>query len=162
MKCQTIEIFTDGSCHTNFNIGAWVAILLIENEKIILKGEAQHTTHNRMELTAVIKAVEFAFENFKDASLSIYTDSQYVSHLPERKDKLKQNNYNTKKGTPLQNVDLVRILLDQIEDRPINFIKVKAHQKLEAGCSTHSVTYNIEVDKLARQMVRLAVKKRLL
>jgi len=82
---SVIEIYTDGSCHTNYNIGAWAAVLLFGNDKILLKGEARQTTHNRMELTAVIKAIEFSDENYNINHLVVYTDSQYVSKIPERK-----------------------------------------------------------------------------
>jgi ribonuclease HI len=149
-----IEIYTDGSCHTGHHIGAWAAILLIGNEKIVLKGKAQDTTHNRMELMAVIKAVEFMDENHKGSSLIVYTDSQYVHHIPERKDKLKKKQFLTNKGTPIQNVDLVQTLILQIERHSISFIKVKAHQK-----PNDSMNYNIVVDKIARELVRECVKQ---
>jgi ribonuclease HI len=154
-----VEIYTDGSCHTQYTIGAWAAILLASSEKIILKGEAQDTTHNRMELLAVINAIEFADEKFKNASLVVYTDSQYVERIPERKEKLKKNNFLTKKGTPLQNYDLVQQLICQIESHTIEFVKVKAHQRPEAGSLNAQINYNSEVDILARQIVRDAVIK---
>jgi len=153
-----IEIYTDGSCHTNYCIGAWAAIILVGGKKIVIKGEAQNTTHNRMELLAVIKAVDFAVENYKDASLIIYTDSQYVFRIPERKEKLKKNLFITKKGTPIQNADLVQELICQIEAQAIEFRKIKAHQKLVAADPDVHAAYNSEVDKLVRQMVRDAVK----
>ncbi len=151
---NVIEIYTDGSCHTDYNIGAWAAILLVANDKILLKGEAQNTTHNRMELLAVIKAIEFVDANYKNASLIVYTDSQYVFRIPERMEKLKKNNFQTKKGVPLHNNDLVQILIRQIEVHTIEFIKVKAHQKTESGI----INFNSEVDKVARQAVRDVVK----
>jgi ribonuclease HI len=153
-----IEIYTDGSCHTNYCMGAWAAIILVGGKKILIKGEAQNTTHNRMELLAVIKAVDFAVENHMDASLIIYTDSQYVFRIPERKEKLKRNHFITKKGTPIQNEDLVQALISQIETYTIEFKKIKAHQThLTADPDIHAA-YNSEVDKLVRQMVRDAVK----
>ena len=59
MPIDLVEIYTDGSCHTQFLIGAWAAIIFISGEKIILSGIENYTTHNRMELMAVIKALEF-------------------------------------------------------------------------------------------------------
>lgn len=158
MNPNIIEIYTDGSCHTKFKIGAWAAILFVANDKILLKGEVQQTTHNRMELLAVIKAIAFANENYKNVSLVIYTDSQYVSRIPERKEKLKNNHFITKDGNPLQNLDLLKTFICQIEAQKIEFIKVKAHQKLHADSSISHINYNSEVDKLVRQMVRKAVK----
>ena len=154
MNQNVIEIYTDGSCHNNYNIGAWASILLFANKKTIFKGTVQNTTHNRMELLAVIKAIEFSNENYKHSLLKIYTDSQYVFRIPERMEKLKKNNFHTKKGIPLHNNDLVQILIRQIEENTIEFIKVKAHQKTESD----NINYNTEVDKIARQAVRDVVK----
>ncbi len=163
MNWPVIEIYTDGSCHTNFKIGAWAAILLFANEKVVLKGVVQNTTHNRMELLAVIKSIEFVDEKYDKASLVIYTDSQYVFRISERKEKLKKKQFLTKKGTPIQNSDLVKTLIIQIETHKIEFIKVKAHQKPENGPFNASVkscvNYNCEVDKLARAMVREYIKR---
>lgn len=155
MNNNVIEIYTDGSCHTDYNIGAWASILFVANERILIKDTAQNTTHNRMELLAVIKAIEFINKNHKNSFLKIFTDSQYVFRIPERMEKLKRNNFITKKGIPLQNNDLVQILIHQIENNTVEFIKVKAHQKTELD----KINYNSEVDKIARQLVRDAVKQ---
>ena len=157
MNRYLIEIYTDGSCHTDHKVGAWAAIILTGDEKIILKGEAQDTTHNRMELLAVINAIEFAGEKFKNEPIAVYTDSQYVFRIPERKEKLKKNHFLTKKGNQLQNSDLVQKLIGQIEAHKVAFIKVKAHQQQVTKADTH-INYNSEVDKLVRRMVREAVK----
>jgi ribonuclease HI len=154
-----IEIYTDGSCHTQYNIGAWAAILLVAGDKVVLKDVVQNTTHNRMELMAVIKAVEFACENYQDASLTVYTDSQYVFRIPERMEKLKRSDFITKKGTLLHNHDLLQILIRQIEINTIDFVKVKAHQPADKTDLNRPVNFNSEVDNLVRQMVRTTIKK---
>jgi ribonuclease HI len=59
------EIYTDGSCHTQLCIGAWAAIILIDEEKITLSGKDLDTTHNRMEILAVTEALEYLRLNFK-------------------------------------------------------------------------------------------------
>ncbi len=153
MNQNIINIYTDGSCHTQLNIGGWAAIIFATNSKIIIKGEEKKTTHNRMELFAVIKAIEFVDENYKNAFLIIHTDSQYVFRIPERMEKLQKNNFITKKGNVLHNNDLIELLIKQIESHKIEFVKVKAHQKTEP----ENLNYNTEVDILARQIVRDAV-----
>lgn len=156
MSQQTIKIYTDGSCHTQLKIGAWAAILLIKNEKIVLKRVALETTHNRMELLAVIEAFEhLQKEQIKYDKAIIYSDSQYVVNIFDRKKNLKSNNFLTNKGTPIQNCDLVQKLISIIETYPVDFEKVLAHQK-----QSDSVNYNREVDKLARKMVRRSVDKK--
>ena len=153
MKKSIIRIYTDGSCHTQLLIGSWAAIILVGEEKVILKGLDTDTTHNRMELLGVIKAIEHLRENKLSENLvEVYSDSQYVVNLLSRKTRLKQNNFITKKGTPIQNSDLVQKLIQQIETHDINFTKVKAHQK-------DGDAMNREVDILVRNLVRKKVSE---
>ncbi len=150
-----IKIFTDGSCHTQIKIGAWVALIFVGDEKIILKNIVKNTTHNRMELMAVIAAVHHVTENnISYSAIEIYSDSQYVVGILVRKDKLKKNDFITKKGTVMQNADLVQSLITLMESFPLSFIKVKAHQK-----STSEINYNREADILVRSLVRSAVDR---
>lgn len=148
-----IKIYTDGSCHTQQLIGAWGAIVLTANKKVVLSALETDTTHNRMELIGVIKAVEYLEEhNLVGNVIEVYSDSQYVVNLLTRKTRLKQNNFITKKGTPIQNSDLVQKLIQQIETHDINFTKVKAHQK-------DGDVMNREVDILVRNLVRSKVSE---
>lgn len=159
MDC--IEIFTDGSCHTQKRTGAWAAIIKTSQSEETLTGVAEDTTHNRMELLAVINAIAFVTDRYPGASIVIYTDSQYVEKLPGRKEKLKRNNFFTKKGIPNQNADLVRNLILQMESYKVTFLKVKAHQNPLLN-SDYIVSYNIKVDKLVRELVRSMVKQEFL
>lgn len=146
-----IQIYTDGSSHTQQLIGAWGAIILIHDKKVVLSNIETDTTHNRMELLGVIKAIEYLNENnLTENVIDVYSDSQYVVNLLTRKTRLKQKNFITKKGTPIQNSDLVQKLIQQIETHTINFTKVKAHQK-------DGDAMNREVDILVRNLVRKKV-----
>ena len=148
---SVIQIYTDGSCHTQLVIGAWGAIVLVDDKKVVLSAVETDTTHNRMELLGVIRAVEYLEENNLAGNIiEVYSDSQYVVNLLIRKTRLKQKNFNTKKGTPIQNSDLVQKLIQQIETHDINFTKVKAHQK-------DGDAMNREVDILVRNLVRKKV-----
>ena len=145
-----IKIFTDGSCHTQQKIGGWAALIFFEKKKIELKGYELETTHNAMELLAVLKALDFLEEkNNTITKIEIVSDSQYVVGILNRKEKLKHANFLTKKNNPIRNVDLVKRLIEKIEILPISFTKVKAHQK-----KTSQINYNRVVDKLARAEVR--------
>jgi len=145
-----IQIFTDGSCHTQRKIGGWAAIILIENEKIQLKGYELETTHNAMELLAVLKGLDFLEKkNIVLTKIEVISDSQYVVGILNRKEKLKRANFLTKKNISIRNVDLVKRLIEKIETLPIVFTKIKAHQK-----KTQEINYNRVVDKLARVEVR--------
>src|SRR5258708_29426485 len=142
-------IYTDGSCHTRQRAGAWVAILLIGGHKQILSGLVSDTTHNRMELTAVIKALEYLRENYKDiTTLTICSDSQYVIGLAARETTLSTLGFTTKKGKELTNADLVKELLDYFRLWTIEFVKIKAHRK-----KTESSNYNLATDRLTQKLV---------
>ena len=155
METQIIEIYTDGSCNSNFEIGAWAAIIFIDNEKVLLNGVQENTTHNRMELIAVIEAINYVLKmQSKIGLIRIFTDSQYVAGIPLRAEKLISKKFVTKKGKNIQNIDLIKTFISLIRQSNIEFVKVKAHQKL-----SDTVNYNREVDKLARKLVRKEISK---
>ena len=84
---SSILIYTDGSCHTQHQIGGWAAILFINEKKIILSGTETNTTHQRMELVAVIKAIEYIQKHDKSVKkIHIISDSQYIIGLTSRAD----------------------------------------------------------------------------
>lgn len=144
------EIYTDGSCHTQHCIGGWAAIIFIGKEKVTLCGTESHTTHNRMEILAVINAVEYVQNNYPQIKeISLVSDSQYVIGLMDRQFKFINNNFKTKAGKDIRNVDLVKRILGLANNMSIQFVKIKAHQK-----ETEVVNYNIEVDKICRKLVR--------
>jgi len=152
---STIKIYTDGSCNTQFKIGGWAAILLIEDREITLQGQVSETTHNRMELLSVIKALEYiTLQNLNEYKIIIYSDSQYVVKLTDRKEKLISAGFLTKKGNIIQNKDLVEMIIFYIESLNLQFVKVKAHLK-----KTNIRNYNRDVDKLSRKIVRECVRK---
>ncbi len=134
-------------------MGAWASILFIKNNKILLKGVEINTTHNRMELQAVIKAIDYLNENnLCDTDIIVYSDSQYVVNLTDRQQKLANKNFITKKGKPIQNNDLVQLLLNQINNHNITLIKVAAHKK-------DGNVFNKEVDIIVRKLVREKVNE---
>lgn len=152
MKNKLVEIYTDGSCHTQILIGAWASLIYLNEKKVKLSDVELNTTHNRMELTAVIKAINYIDElKIQVDEIKIYSDSQYVVNLITRKNKLKNNNFITKKGTLIQNFDLIKLLIHQIETHHLIFIKVKAHEK-------DGDKKNKEVDAIVRRLVREKIK----
>jgi len=155
-KTPIIKVFTDGSCNTKLNIGAWAAIIFQEGKKKILEGVEKETTHNRMELIAVIEAIDYIEKTHTDSCLiRIFTDSQYVEKVPLRAKKLIAKNFKTNKGKDIQNKDLIQSLILRLQQNTVEFIKVRAHQK-----STSTVNYNREVDKHARKLVRQVVPRK--
>lgn len=149
------EIYTDGSCHTQQCIGAWAAVILVDKQKIVLSGKEIQTTHNRMEILAVIKSIKYVQNHFDYITeIKIVSDSQYVIGLIDRQTKFIASDFTTKAGKDIRNVDLVKELLNLVSTIKVQFVKIKAHQK-----ATTTINYNIEVDKLSRQIVRIVVNE---
>ncbi|MEE1160532.1 MAG: RNase H family protein, partial [Acutalibacteraceae bacterium] len=68
-----IDIFTDGACSGNPGPGGWGAVLRYNGTEKELSGGEKQTTNNRMELTAVIKALEALKE---PCEVRLVTDSK--------------------------------------------------------------------------------------
>jgi len=120
-----VEIFTDGACRGNPGPGGWGAILRLGSaEKELWGGEAQ-TTNNRMELTAVIRALE-ALK--RPIAARVHTDSQYVlKGISEWIHGWKRNGWRTADKKPVKNADLWRELDRMAADHRIEWIWVKGH-----------------------------------
>ena len=102
---------------------------------------------------AVLKAIEYIKIHLVNiTSIKVYTDSQYVTGLPVRKEKLAKDDFSSGKGNPLQNADLVKTFFETISKLSIEFVKIKAHQK-----RTDVVNYNREADMFSRKLLRTAV-----
>ena len=153
-----IEIYTDGSCINDHKIGAWAALILYDSEEILLKGIEYNTTHNRMELFAVLKAFEYTQMNkLSFDHIRVFTDSQYVADIENRIVKFISSGFLTKSGKHIQNIDLVKQLIEYIDLLKPKFTKVKAHQK-----KSNERNINREVDKIARKLVRDEIKKHIM
>ena len=72
---KTVEIYTDGACSGNPGPGGWGAILRYGAAEKCLSGGEANTTNNRMELTAVIRALEALKE---PCVVELWSDSRYV------------------------------------------------------------------------------------
>ncbi|MCF7927748.1 MAG: ribonuclease HI [Spirochaetales bacterium] len=80
LKTPQIEIYTDGGCWGNPGPGGWAYVLILEGEVIENAGAEKQTTNNRMELTAVIRALEYVRDRTEidGFPIRLHTDSQYV------------------------------------------------------------------------------------
>jgi ribonuclease HI len=103
-----VEIFTDGACRGNPGPGGWGAVLRSEGHEKELFGGEDHTTNNRMELTAVIRALE-ALK--RPSRVKLYTDSQYVQKgISEWIHSWKRKGWKTADKKDVKNADLWREL----------------------------------------------------
>lgn len=81
------DIYTDGGCSGNPGPGGWAYVILQQNLSELEavdegSGCEKNTTNNKMELTAVIKALALISEkySFKKGKVGVYTDSTYVKN----------------------------------------------------------------------------------
>jgi len=120
-----IEIYTDGACKGNPGIGGWGAWLKYnENEKSIFGGE-KNTTNNRMELLAVIRALE-ALK--RPSQVKLYTDSVYVQKgMTEWLAGWKARNWRTASKKAVKNDDLWKLLDILAAKHQIEWLWVKGH-----------------------------------
>jgi len=72
-----IIIYTDGACHGNPGTGGWAAVLIYKSKRKELSGSFRLTTNNRMELTAVINALE-VIKNPEKYEIILHSDSMLL------------------------------------------------------------------------------------
>ena len=123
---KKVEIFTDGACKGNPGPGGWGAVLRYKGtEKEISGGEA-NTTNNRMELTAVIKALELLKE---PCEVTLYSDSQYVCNALTKgwAKKWKANGWMRNKKEKALNPELWEVLLKLYDTHNVDIVWVKGH-----------------------------------
>lgn len=74
---MSIRIFTDGSSRGNPGPGGWAAIISSEDRVVELGGREDHTTNNRMELSAALHALVWLREHRAPEAI-VHSDSKYV------------------------------------------------------------------------------------
>lgn len=100
-----IKIYTDGACKGNPGNGGWGALIKFGEKNVEIFGGEAETTNNRMELTAVIKALEKIKSENQIAE--VYTDSTYVQKgISEWIIAWKKNGWKSSNKKPVKNQDL--------------------------------------------------------
>ena len=120
-----IEIFTDGACSGNPGPGGWGVLILNGEDETELYGGEPETTNNRMEMMAVIKALEATDPK---TPVRLVTDSQYVKNgINEWIKGWKRNGWKTAAKKPVKNKDLWTEIDALVEGRDIEWRWVKGH-----------------------------------
>jgi ribonuclease HI len=117
-----IQIYTDGACSGNPGPGGFGIVLISGNKRKEVSGGFRKTTNNRMELLAVIVALEML--KIEGSDVTIFTDSKYVS------DAINQNwisNWVKKGFKKVKNPDLWTRLLQIYPKHKVKFVWVKGH-----------------------------------
>ncbi len=137
-----VEIFTDGACSGNPGVGGYGAILRYKGQQKEISGFDPETTNNRMELMAVIRALESLNRSCR---VCVVTDSKYVvKGITEWIHNWKRNSWKTAGKKDVLNKDLWQNLLELTGNYDITWQWVRGH-------SGH--TENEQCDYLAREAI---------
>lgn len=143
MTKPNVKIYTDGACANNPGLGGYGIVMMYNNSAGTHKKEFskgfKYTTNNRMELMAVIDALNLLK---KPCNIELYSDSKYVVDAINQKwlDGWVKKNWNLGTKKEVKNIDLWKKFLEAKKPHDISFIWVKGHASNE---------YNNICDKLA-------------
>jgi ribonuclease HI len=143
-----IEIYTDGGCIGNPGPGGWAFVALEGEEAIERNGAVEQTTNNRMELMAVIQALEFVqgYTTAAKPEIRIVTDSEYVRKgISEWINNWIRNGWKTSGRKPVKNQDLWVQLHELQSSFRISWDWVKGHS---------GDRYNERCDSLVQEAIR--------
>ena len=125
MPQRTVIIYTDGACSGNPGPGGWGSVLMYKGHRRELSGGETDTTNNRMEMMAVIKALETLK---RPCNITLHTDSTYVMKgMTEWLEGWKKRNWRTAGKKPVKNVDLWQRLETAIDAHQVKWVWVKGH-----------------------------------
>ena len=120
-----VDIYADGACKGNPGAGGWGVLLEHDGKTRELCGGEAQTTNNRMELTAVIRALEALR---RPCRAKVHTDSQYVQRgISAWIHDWKRRGWRTADRKPVKNQDLWRRLDELAQQHDVEWIWVKGH-----------------------------------
>ena len=144
---KRVEIFTDGACKGNPGPGGWGALLRMGKHEKELSGSDPSTTNNRMEMTAVIRALEALIE---PCEVLLHSDSRYViDGMTKWVHGWQKKGWVNASKKPVRNEDLWHELIDAAGRHRITWQWVKGHD---------GHVENERVDKLASDAANEAAR----
>ena len=142
-----VEIYTDGACKGNPGPGGWGALLRCNGQEKTLFGAEPHTTNNRVELTAAIKALEVLK---RSCEVHLYTDSQYLRRgMTEWLAQWKRRGWLNAQKKSVKNADLWQYLDKLATQHHVRWHWIKGH----AGHPE-----NERADALANQAISMLLR----
>jgi ribonuclease HI len=142
---KKIEIFTDGACKGNPGPGGWGVILRMGKHEKEMSGSDPQTTNNRMEMTAVIRALNALTE---PCEVTVCTDSRYViDGMTKWVQGWQKKGWINASKQPVRNADLWHDLIDAVRRHKVSWQWVRGHD---------GHVENERADKLASDAARAA------
>lgn len=129
---KEITIYTDGSSRGNPGPGGWAAIIRTEDKVYELGGREEETTNNRMELTALLRSLEFVLDRKLEGAIIVHVDSAYVLNGTILwMHSWQKNGWKTKTGEQVLNQDIWKplfpIVFRLLQLERLFIEKVKGH-----------------------------------
>ncbi len=122
---KKVEIFTDGACKGNPGPGGWGAIIRYGGHEREMSGGEPATTNNRMEMMAIIKALDALT---RPCDVALHTDSKYVlDGMTKWIHGWKRNGWKTADRKPVKNAELWQELITIAAPHKIDWIWVRGH-----------------------------------
>lgn len=148
---KNVVIYTDGACIHNPGKGGYGIVLICDNYRKELSGGFRLTTNNRMEMMAVIVALQALKEK---CIVTLYTDSKYIVDAINQgwAKKWQSNNWQRTKTEKAKNFDLWQTILTLCQQYDVTFKWVKGHSgdRLNERCDRLAFNAtkesNLEVD----------------
>ena len=152
-----LKLFTDGSVHAQSAIG-YGAYLSLSGHRLPGESLAAHvqtkrftrTSSTKLELQPLLWALSET--TLPGHTLAVYTDSQNIVSLPDRRERYQQSDFRAKNNKPLNNADLYREFYRFTEQLDCTFIKVNGHQRKKDQDKIGRI-FTL-VDRMARHALR--------
>ena len=125
-----VDIYTDGACSGNPGPGGWAALLQYNGKEKELTGADAATTNNRMEMTAVIRALQ---ELKKPCHVRLHSDSALIINAMTQGwiANWQARGWRKADKKPVENRELWEEMLDAMQSHRVDWIKVKGHSNDE-------------------------------
>ena len=126
MSIPHVTVYTDGACSGNPGPGGWGALLQWKGNEKTLSGGEPNSTNNRMELMAVIRALEALN---RPCRVSIHSDSALIVNAFTQGwvDNWLRRGWKRADKKPVENRDLWERLLEAMKPHQVEWVKVKGH-----------------------------------
>jgi len=129
-----LKLFTDGSVNTKTKIGYGAYLFITEqsfsidslNTQVKVK-RFEETSSTKLELQTLLWALSDT--KFNESKITIYTDSQNIISLIERRERLEESRYSSKKNVLIKNHQLYKEFYKIIDEINCELIKVSGHKK---------------------------------
>jgi len=154
---EKLYLFTDGSVHVQSKIGYGAQLFITEDEltsdnlKLRVKTKRfENTSSTQLELRTLLWALSEIGET--ESKIIIYTDSQNITGLLDRRKRLEQSNYSSKTGKLLKNIELYKEFYKIIDSIDCEIVKVQGHQSSRKKNEIEQI-FTL-VDKASRKALR--------